>query len=142
MTVTNATATSLANLYPEGGPGRQLKSRLASGQVLVGAMLTEYARPSLIKLYKHAGFDFVYIEYEHVFFGPAELADAVLCARDNGIPVISKTPQLERQEVAKLLECGVAGIQLPRTESREDVETLRSYIKFPPEGTSAKGDET
>ena len=137
MAVTNATATTPANLYPEGGPGRQLKSRLAAGQVLVGAMLTEYARPSLIKLYKHAGFDFVYVEYEHVFFGPAELADAVLCARDNGIPVISKTPQLERQEVAKLLECGVAGIQLPRTESREQVETLKSYIKFPPEGTRA-----
>ena len=29
------------------------------------------------------------------------------------------------------------GIQLPRTESREQVETLRSYIKFPPTGTRA-----
>ena len=45
--------------------------------------------------------------------------------------MIAKTPQLDRQEVAKLLEAGVVGIQLPRTESREQVETLLSYIKLP-----------
>ncbi len=125
------------NLEPEGGLGRQMKSRMANGEVLVGGMITEYARPSLIKLYKHAGFDFVYIEYEHVFFGPAEIADTVLCARDNGLPVVAKTPQLERAEVAKLVDCGVVGIQLPRTESREDVEELRGLIKFPPNGSRA-----
>ena len=123
--------------YPEGGPGRHLKARLKKGDVLVGPMLSEYARPSLIKLFQHAGFDFVYIEYEHTFFDLADLADTILSARDNGLPVIAKTPQLERMEVAKLLEAGVSGIQLPRTETREQVETLVSYVKFPPGGTRA-----
>jgi 2-keto-3-deoxy-L-rhamnonate aldolase RhmA len=99
--------------------------------------LEEYARPSLIKLFQHAGFDFVYVEYEHTYFSPDDMADAILSARDNGLPVIAKTPQLERQEVAKLLEAGVVGIQLPRTETREQVETLLSYLKFPPKGTRA-----
>jgi 2-keto-3-deoxy-L-rhamnonate aldolase RhmA len=118
-------------------PGRDLKRALRQGKLLVGGMLTEYARPSLVKLYVQAGFDFLYIEYEHGFFAPTTLADTVLCARDNHLPVIAKTPQLERAEVAKLLECGIVGIQLPRTETRADVETLRSYIKFPPTGTRA-----
>src|ERR1051326_4033393 len=74
--------------YPEGGPGRYLKARLRAGPVLVGGILTEYARPSLVKIYRQSGFDFLYIEYEHVFFDPAALADCVLCARDNGLPVI------------------------------------------------------
>ncbi len=119
------------------GPGRQLKEQLKAGAVLVGGIGTEYLRPSLVKLYKQAGFDFLYIEYEHCLFSMTTLADTVLCARDNGLPVIAKTPQLERAEVAKLLECGIVGIQLPRTESRADVETLRSYLKFPPHGTRA-----
>ena len=119
----------LKTLYPEGGPGRQLKTRLKAGEVLVGGTIGEYARPSLMKLYQQAGYDFVYIEFEHVYFGLDALADAVLAARDNGLPVIAKTPQLERAEVAKLLECGIVGIQLPRTESRQDVETLKDYIK-------------
>ena len=123
--------------YPEGGPGRQLKARLAAGEVLVGGMIEEYLRPSLMKLYRHAGFDFVYLESEHSQFDPAALADTVLAGRDSGLPVIAKTPQLERAEVTRLLESGAVGIQLPRTESREEIEQLRSYIKFPPAGTRA-----
>lgn len=126
-----------AVLYPEGGPGRQLKARLRQGQVLVGGILGEIVRPSIVKFYQQAGFDFVYIEYEHVFFSPTDLADTILAARDNGLPVIAKTPQLERAAVAKLLECGVVGIQLPRTESRRQIETLLGYMKFPPTGTRA-----
>ena len=118
-------------------PEPSLKTALGSGQVLLGGMLSEYARPALVKLYVQAGFDFLYIEYEHGFFDLATLADTVLCARDNGLPVIAKTPQLERAEVAKLLECGIVGIQLPRTETRADVECLLDYIKFPPRGTRA-----
>ncbi len=117
--------------------GRNLKARLRRGDVLVGGILAEYARPSLIKLYCQAGFDFLYVEYEHVFFSPTDLTDTLICARDNGLPVISKIPQLERAETAKLLENGVVGIQLPRTESRLEMETLLSYLKFPPGGTRA-----
>ncbi len=119
------------------GPGQLLKRQLQSGDVLVGGMVAEHLRPSLVKLYVQAGFDFMYIEYEHGFFEMTTFADSVLCARDNNLPVIAKTPQLERAEVAKLLECGVVGIQLPRTETREEVEMLRSYLKFPPAGTRA-----
>tara|TARA_Y100000590_G_scaffold414909_1_gene512194 strand:- start:3694 stop:4524 length:831 start_codon:yes stop_codon:yes gene_type:complete len=125
------------NPYPAGGPGRHLKSRLSDGDILVAGTITEYVRPSLVKLYKNAGFDFIYIEYEHGFLNPSNLADTILSARDNGLPVVSKTPQLERQEVSKLLEAGVSGIQLPRTETHEQVEELLGYIKFPPKGTRA-----
>ena len=124
--------------YPEGGPGRHLKARLKRGDVLIGATVEAYARPSLIKLFQHAGFDFVYIEYEHSLFDLQDLADTILSARDNGLPVIAKTPQLERQEVSKLLEAGVVGIQLPRTEPREQVQRLLSLPEiFPRRGSRA-----
>ncbi len=114
-----------------------LRQLLRSQRVLVGGMVSEYLRPSLMKLYRQAGFDFAFIEYEHCWFEPTMLTATVLAARDAGLPVIAKTPQLERAEVAKLLESGVIGIQLPRTESRSDVETLLSYLKFIPQGTRA-----
>jgi 4-hydroxy-2-oxoheptanedioate aldolase len=104
---------------------------------MMGAMLSEYARPSVVKLFQHAGYDFIYVEYEHGFFGLDRLTDTIISARDNGLPVVAKTPQLERQEIAKLLEAGVVGIQLPRTETREEVETLIDYVKHPPLGTRA-----
>ena len=131
------TGQTTASPYPEGGPGRHLKARLKAGEVLVGGILAEYAHPMVMKLYRQAGFDFVFIDYEHVYFDSRGLIDTVLAARDNGLPPIAKTPQLERADVAKLLETGVVGIQLPRTESREELEELRSYLKFPPVGSRA-----
>ena len=124
-------------IYPAGGPGRQLKARLRAGEVLVGGILAEFARPSLVRQYAEAGFDFLYIETEHLNFSPPALNDTVFVARCLGLPSIAKIGQLERAETARLLDCGIVGIQLPRTETREQVETLRDLIKFPPKGSRA-----
>jgi 4-hydroxy-2-oxoheptanedioate aldolase len=126
-----------AGNYPAGGPGRQLKARLKAGDILVGGILVEFTRPSLVLQYREAGFDFLYLENEHMLFSPPAFADTVVAARGCGLPVIAKVPQLERAETTRLLDCGVVGIQLPRTETREQVETLRGLIKFPPNGTRA-----
>lgn len=117
--------------------GRDFKERLSTGEFLLGGMVSEYLRPSLVKIYCHAGFDFIFIEKEHTFFDGSEMTDFVLCARDNQMPVISKIGELNRSEVARLLEAGVTGIQLPRTESRTELMTLIDYMKFPPVGTRA-----
>ena len=42
-----------------------------------------------------------------------------------------------RAEVARLLDTGVTGIQLPRAESHEQVVTLLDYVKYPPLGSRA-----
>ena len=117
--------------------GRAFKRRLKREEILLGGTAAEYIRPSLAKIYASVGYDFVFIDKEHGFFDGAEMTDFVLSARDNGLPVISKVGDLNRPEVARLLEAGVTAIQLPRTESRQDVETLASYMKFPPVGTRA-----
>lgn len=130
------------NFNPQGSSNsirsqQGLKQLLRSGRVLVGGIVSEYLRPSIFKLYQQAGFDFAFIEYEHAWFEPTMFGASVMAARDAGLPLIAKTPQLDRAEIAKLLESGITGIQLPRTESRSDVETLRSYLKFAPLGTRA-----
>ena len=117
--------------------GRAFRRRLKKDEILLGGMVTEYLRPSLAKIYANAGYDFVFVEKEHMFFDGAEMTDFVLSARDNGLPVISKIGELNRAEVARLLDAGVVAIQLPRTESSEEIAELASYAKFPPVGTRA-----
>ncbi len=117
--------------------GRGFKRRLKTGPPLLGAMAVEYLRPSLVKIFRNAGFDFIFVEKEHGMFDGSELPDFVLCARDNGIPVISKVGDLNRPEVARLLDAGVVGIQLPRTESAEQVAELVDLVKYPPLGSRA-----
>lgn len=117
--------------------GRAFKRRLKNGELLLGGMVMEYLRPSLVKIYARAGFDFIFVEKEHGIFDSRELPDFVLSARDNRVPIISKVGELNRAEVARLLDAGVIGIQLPRTETREDLLELVEYVKFPPLGTRA-----
>lgn len=114
-----------------------LKAMLAEGGVLVGVTTQHVTSAWMAKLWKHSGADFVYIEYEHTFMNEGSLADFVLCCRTEGLPVVSKVPECSRTHVAKLLECGVIGIQLPWTESREQIDRLVSYVKFPPIGIRA-----
>jgi 2-keto-3-deoxy-L-rhamnonate aldolase RhmA len=117
--------------------GIEFKRRLKNGELILGVMVFEYLRPSLAKIFSKAGFDFIFLENEHANFDGHAKADFVLCARDNGTPVISKIPELSRTDVTRLLDAGVIGIQLPRTESREDLLTLIDYMKFHPLGTRA-----
>jgi 2-keto-3-deoxy-L-rhamnonate aldolase RhmA len=111
--------------------------RLQAGEVVFGATVMEYLRPSLVKTFCNAGFDFIFIEIEHALFSPERLSDFILCVRDHGLPVVAKLGQLERAATARLLEAGTLGIQLPRTESLDDLEQLQSFMKYSPLGTRA-----
>jgi len=117
--------------------GRRFRRVLNAGGVLLGGIVSEHLRPSLVKIYCRAGFDFIFIENEHPLLSGAALADFLQCARDNSMPVISKVGQLDRAEIARGLDAGAVGVQLPRTESRRDVQTLVEYLRYPPKGSRA-----
>jgi 2-keto-3-deoxy-L-rhamnonate aldolase RhmA len=114
-----------------------LKSMIREGRVLVGLTTQHVTTAWLARVWRYSGADFVYVEYEHGFMNEADLANFVLSCRLNGLPVVAKVPECSRTHVAKLLECGVTGIQLPWTESREQIDRLVSYVKFPPVGIRA-----
>jgi 2-keto-3-deoxy-L-rhamnonate aldolase RhmA len=116
---------------------KSLKSLLKENRVLVGMTTQHVMAPWLAQLWKHSGADFVYVEYEHSFMNEADLAGFVLSCRTHSLPVVAKVPECSRTHVAKLLECGVLGIQLPWTETREQIDRLVSYVKFPPAGIRA-----
>jgi 2-keto-3-deoxy-L-rhamnonate aldolase RhmA len=116
---------------------KSLKTMLSQSQPLVGMTTQHVTRPWLSKIWKYSGCDFVYVEYEHGFFDEGHLADFILCCRTDGLPVVAKVPECTRAFVAKLLEAGVTGIQLPWTETKEQIERLVSYVKFPPCGIRA-----
>ncbi|MFH0963567.1 MAG: aldolase/citrate lyase family protein [Planctomycetota bacterium] len=116
---------------------KSLKKMLAKGETALGLMISELLRPSVVKIYAKAGADFLYMEFEHCLMNPRDLADVVLCATDNDLPVVAKTPYLDRAWVTKLLDAGVTGIQLPMTETSEQVRQLAEWVKFPPVGKRA-----
>ena len=111
--------------------------KMTQGEIVVGLTIAELLRPCVVKVISNAGSDFLYVENEHCMLDPTAWADSLLCAQDNGLPVVTKTPYLDRGASAKLLDAGVIGLQLPMTESAEDVLTLSKWLKFPPVGERA-----
>ena len=116
---------------------KSLKNMLRGEAPLVGLTTQHVTQPWLASIWKRSGCDFVYVEYEHGLFNEAQLADFVLSCRAEGLPVVAKVPESSRTHTAKLRECGVIGIQLPWTETREQIDQLVSYTKFPPLGIRA-----
>jgi 2-keto-3-deoxy-L-rhamnonate aldolase RhmA len=114
-----------------------IKRKLHEGQIVVGLTIAELLRPCVIKSYCNAGADFLYLENEHTMFDPSAFADAIVCARDNHLPVVTKTPYLDRGATVRLLDAGVVGLQLPMTERAQDMLTLHGWLKYPPIGVRA-----
>lgn len=113
------------------------KKALERGDLLIGATIVELGRPSVIKVLNDAGFDFIFLEYEHASLSSETVADIITTGRDVDLPTIVKLPALERHFVTKILDAGAMGIQLPRTNSKEEIAKLVQWSKFPPIGDRA-----
>ena len=116
---------------------RSLRSMLEDKELVVGLQIQQVCAPWIAKVYADAGADFVFIEYEHMSFNQAQLADLVLNCRLCGLPVVSKSAYLDRSVITRLLDAGVTGIQLPWTETSDEAVELIQYMKFPPGGIRA-----
>lgn len=121
---------------------KSIKQLLEEKEIVVGLTLQHVCAPWVAKVYADAGADFIFVENEHIFFNGADLSNFVLSSRILGLPVVAKSSYADRGSIAKLLDCGVTGIQLPMTESADQLSEVVSYSKFPPIGRRAAGPGT
>lgn len=112
----------------------RVKQALKKGRPVFGTMMTEVASPGFIWMLANAGFDFVFIDMEHGTFDLPLVADAIKVARLTNLVPLVRVPALAYQTIAPILDAGAMGIMLPRVETREQVEELVSYMKYPPVG--------
>ena len=118
---------------------KSIKQLLEEKEILVGLTLQHVCAPWVAKVYADAGADFVFIENEHVFFNEADLGNFVLSSRLLGLPVVAKSPYVNKGAIAKMLDSGITGIQLPLSETAEQLAKVVSYTKFPPIGNRTAG---
>jgi 2-keto-3-deoxy-L-rhamnonate aldolase RhmA len=117
-----------------------VKAALKRGDSVVGTMLTEVNSPSFIMMCANAGFDFVFIDMEHGMQTLEQVSHMINTARLAGIVPLVRVRDLSYTEIAGVLDAGAMGIMLPRVETRDQVEKLVSYMKYPPMG--ARGAST
>lgn len=111
-----------------------VKQALKSGGTVFGCEVTRLRSPEIPRLFALAGFDFAFIDMEHTSFTKETVADMIFASRQAGIVPVVRVPQGEYAHVAGTLDLGAQGIMVPRVCTREEVERIVSWTKYPPHG--------
>ena len=100
----------------------------------VGLMVSEIPFSNMPVLLKASGLDFFILDYEHGSFDYSAMFQMITNAKLSGIECIVRLPNNERKDIIKLLDMGASGLLLPMTSTKEDVEKVVMYAKYPPLG--------
>ena len=111
-----------------------MKAALKRGEVLVGTFVLEFAGSAIATLLASAGADFIIADLEHSSFSIETIGRTIRNARGSNLPCIVRVPTLERHFVSRVLDAGATGVMIPRVESDEDIEKIKKWTKYAPEG--------
>ena len=90
--------------------------------------------PFFIKVMGKAGFDFVILDNEHGPNSERATYPLILAAEASGMYPIVRVGKLEDITIQRIMDLGVAGVQIPQIQSKEDAEKVRKFTKFFPKG--------
>lgn len=110
-----------------------LKAKLRAGDVCLGAFIN-FPSPHAVEICGTAGLDFVIVDAEHGPMGPERCEEMVRAADLVGVTPIIRVAQNHPQVILRYLDIGAGGVQIPMLNSRQDVESAVSSVKFHPEG--------
>lgn len=108
--------------------------RVRRGDTVLG-IFVKLASTESVDVAARAGFDFCVLDAEHSQLGPADLLRLVRHAAAIGFPPVVRLPELDAGTVNRVLESGAQGVQLSGLRSATDAGSLRSCMRYPPEGT-------
>ena len=112
---------------------RELKTRLAAGEQLIGVLLRMPAE-ELVEMSAVAGFDFVVVDCEH---GPADviaLRQHVAVAAVHQTAVLVRVGRQEPALVLRVLDAGAEGIIAPHIDTADQARALVASAHYPPFG--------
>jgi 4-hydroxy-2-oxoheptanedioate aldolase len=101
--------------------------------VSVGLYLQSLS-PDIVELCGHLGFEWLFLDAEHLPVSHGLCRDLVRAADVVGMPCLVRVPQIEPAVIEGFLDAGVRGILAPRVCSARDAQALVAAVKFHPEG--------
>ena len=111
-----------------------LRQVLQQGGTVFGTMIQEMRSPAIAELMAVAGCDFIFIDMEHGSHNMETVADLIKVSRLSGVPPLVRVSDAQYHLVARVLDAGAQGIMVPRVETREQVELIVQWAKYPPQG--------
>lgn len=94
----------------------------------------EYGSPSVPRIMKAAGWDYILVDTEHSRFGVETVANLLHVSAAVGLPAVVRVPEIRRSFLSRPLDAGALGLMVPRVETRAQAEEIIQYTKYPPMG--------
>ena len=111
-----------------------LKRKLEAGKVACGCVVTSRS-PVIIEMLGYAGFEWVFIDTEHVpIESGLELEHLIRAAETSGMTPLVRVKQNQENYIRNALEAGAQGVVIPHVATKEDAEKAASYARFPLRG--------
>ncbi len=105
----------------------RLPALLKSGRPL-RAIFNGIPSPAIVEMCAYAGFDLVVIDNEHGSAGLGTTEHLLRAARASGIPAIVRCFE---HDIARVLDMGASGVQVPMVESAEQAARLAARVRYP-----------
>ncbi len=118
----------------------RVKRILREGGLALGTHTGGIADPQIVEIIGLAGFDAAFIDLEHTSFDLHDVQRMVVMAERVGITPIVRTPGFDPAFILRLLDIGVAGIQVPQHVG--DAATARAAVRavrYMPDGERGLG---
>lgn len=116
-----------------------LKERLRKNEITVGPTMTYHAWPGYLEVFKKAGMHFALLDLEHGSASLPQVEELCRVARLLEFPLIIRPEAALYHLIRKYVDMGPAGLMIPWTERREQVEALRDGVFTPPRGRRGPG---
>jgi 4-hydroxy-2-oxoheptanedioate aldolase len=112
-----------------------MKEKLYSGKAVYGISIAS-RNPVFVEMAGYSGFDFVFIDTQHVPIGSdLTLENLIRAAEASNIVPIVRVKENEEFFIRCALEAGAKGVVIPRVSCKEDAIKAVNAAKFPPAGT-------
>ena len=111
----------------------KMKAKLFAGQPVFGVSVM-IPSPQIVEMIGRLGFDWVLIDLEHGAISAESLHAMVMAAEAAGITPIGRPASHSEQEITKLLDAGVLGVQVPHVDTAEQAAAVVAAVKFHPLG--------
>lgn len=110
-----------------------LKNRLQNGEKLFGPFVN-LCHPAVMEIAGLAGFDFAIIDTEHGEISSDRAVDMVRAAQLAGVSPVVRVYGNQPELIAKALDIGAEGVQIPQVCSKAEAEAAVKAAKFSPTG--------
>lgn len=117
---------------------RSLRERLSDSRPLWGTQ-TFLGSPIAAEILGGAGFDFIFIDFEHVPFGLETLYAVVSSCESAGTPALVRMPEFDRTLTKKVADMGPGGLLFPMVKTAEEARAIMRALLYPPAGNRGFG---